>query len=275
MLKPPLFEMYDNYLKRTAHTAQDVTPLEWCRRQTSGPAAAALASALGPNYAGKLRVLAGAGVAAVRPETFRAALNALTTMPAPDNYKDLHARTRGLSPVTERDHIFEKRFFLNNPDFSESMDMFEYSLAILVPSNQAMLSKLREIDPKLRVWYVHADKRPHMRRLPDGREHEFPLQALWDVHIDTYRQLGVKITPNGNSFGALVYQELMLNLDYLADDLRQQASILRRRGRAAEAEALLKKADYRKRFDPKDRAFRPGRFEQMERGKEWWLKPDS
>jgi hypothetical protein len=274
-LKQPLDDLYQKYLTRTKHTSDDVTPLEWCRRQTSGSAADQLKKALGPNYSGNLRVLAGSGVAAIRPETFKRALQGLMATNYLDNYKDLHKRTRGMSPVTERDHVFEKRFFLNNPDFSESMDMFESSLAILVPANQAMLTKLRQIEPKLKVWYVHADKRPLMQRLPDGREHEFPLQALWDVHVDTYRQLGVAVTASGKTFGGRVYEELVFNLDYLADDMREQAAILRRSGKVAEADALLKKAQYRKRSDPRDRAFRPERFEQMEPGKEWWLKDDS
>jgi hypothetical protein len=67
----------------------------------------------------------------------------------------------------------------------------------------------------------------------------------------------------------------VFNLDYLADDMRQQAALLRRKGQVAEADALLNKAQYRKRFDPKDPAFRPERFEQMEPGREWWLKDDS
>lgn len=138
------------------------------------------------------------------------------------------------------------------------MDMYENSLSVLVPSNHEMRRAILEIDFRLTVPYVHSDKTPLMRELlPHGSEHLYDLQALWDAHIYTYRQLGVKITPNGSSFGAYVYQELVDNLDYLAYDLRLS-------GRA-------EKAAYKKRFDPKDRAFRDQRFENPG----WWGAHDS
>jgi hypothetical protein len=132
--------------------------------------------------------------------------------------------------VAECDHIAESRFFINNPHFSGSMDMVENGLALPVPRNAEMLGWLRERDPQLLVPYTHADKRPPMQRLPDGREAEFPLQAVWDCHVDTYNQLGVKITPYANSLGALVHQDLVFNLGMLANDMRQQAVIYRKLG---------------------------------------------
>jgi hypothetical protein len=153
----PLDTAYQKFLTRTKHNGDAVTPLEWCRLQRSGKFAEVLTTELGPNYAGKLRVLAGSGSAAVRRETFEAAARALTEGGHVDNYLDLCDRTKRLYPVTERDHIFEKRFFLNNPDFSESMDMYEHSLAVLVPANHAMLDALKKIDPSIGVEYVHAD----------------------------------------------------------------------------------------------------------------------
>jgi hypothetical protein len=49
----------------------------------------------------------------------------------------------------------------------------------------------------------------------------------------------------------------VFNLDYLADDMRQQAALLRRKGQVAEADVLLNKAQYRKRFDPRTLPFDP------------------
>ena len=67
----------------------------------------------------------------------------------------------------------------------------------------------------------------------------------------------MKLSPNGGSLGARIYQDLVANLDYLARDLRQSG--------------LAETATYRKRFDPKDRAFRPERFEQSG----WWASHGS
>jgi hypothetical protein len=270
-LKDPFHSQYQLYLARTGHLATDVSPLEWCLLQRSGASASLLRTELGPNFAAVLRTLAGSTLDAVRPETLRAVIRELRKGAHYDNYKDLCRRTKALWPVVERDHIFEKRFFLNNPNFSESMDMYELSLAVLVPRNPRMAAELRRIDPTVPIEYCHSTKRPLLQRLPDGREGEFPLQAIWDVHIDSYRQLGVKVSPNGNSFGAIVFKDLVENLDYLARDLQQQSAILRQSGRVSEANALERMANYRKRFDPKDRAFRMERFKQPQ----WWLEADS
>lgn len=113
----------------------------------------------------------------------------------------------------EVDHIFEQRFWRNNP-WIDSFDQLEEGAAIVIPKNARILDLMGE---KYRNFsYSHQEKTRLLNELiPAGHETRYSLQQIYDAHVYVYKKLGAPKEVYGENLKEMfkIYQEIVENLD--------------------------------------------------------------
>lgn len=181
---------YKEDLAKLGATPEEFPPTTWARQRSKGEHADILRKTLGNNYAGVMRFIEqGKGSkkkVIVRTNTHTVYDEFVVTF---GPYDDIDIKGHGYA--LEKDHLIEKRFFLNLPHIEASggQQMFHRGYAAVVPKTHDIADQL---GGRKMVLYVHDDKSEALRGLlPHGGEHLYKPQDIWDAHVYYYTNLGI------------------------------------------------------------------------------------
>lgn len=184
---PILAEQYSNYKSRYKTKAK--SPIEWAMITKGNLSTTELRRELGDNYKNILKAAVGQNIVTKIPSEMVKLFDKLMVVGVID-YGTLENMTRkykGFGKYYERDHLFEQRFWRNNPDVDSAFDELSQGFAFVVPKNPHIASLLPSVKP---IRYVHTEKTKLLNMLiPKGREAQFSLQQIWDAHIFTFKSL--------------------------------------------------------------------------------------
>jgi hypothetical protein len=118
------------------------------------------------------------------------------------------AKAAGIGDFFDVEHIFEQRFWRNNPALAKavgreltkkgdvfvtegySFDEKTMGFAVLVPKNEAVATRIFEKWGGQRIRYVNQTKRILLDELiPKGAEAYYTTQQIWDAHAHVMRLL--------------------------------------------------------------------------------------
>lgn len=182
--------------KRAARGESVVSPLIWASRQRTGQYRRELEIILGSGYDRRLRRARALGTASdLNQDGLRVFLDLrqeiLTYTDMVTQRSSRSSSMLDLGAFFDADHLLEKRFINHLRDRLPDFDTGSLN-SLLVPKNQSVMRRSRQLSTEALNTYDHATKTQLMRTLiPYGEQHLFSLQQWWDAHVWVYRQLEV------------------------------------------------------------------------------------
>lgn len=187
---------YNLSIKRRKN--KDLSALDWATKPVSKGATDELTRLFGPNYRPLLRQFKHKRIVKKLEPADIAHYDKYVAKGIID-YGTLANANRKFGHLYEVDHLFEQRFW-NSPHLVVAFDVHGQSFAFLVPKN-AYIAHLLQKDVSQsvkRIKYVHTEKTSLLRKLiPNGKEHLFTVQQIWDAHIFTFDSLGFTLDKHG------------------------------------------------------------------------------
>jgi len=180
--------------KRDKKPFKDINAFEWAIKPVPNGAADELTRLFGPRYRPLLRQFKHKGIIKTLSRGDMDHYDKFFDLGV-TRYKSLAASNHTFGKLFEADHIFEQRFWNNNPNLKSSFDHKGEGWTFLVPKNHYIAAQLEAdvVNKAHQIRYIHTEKTRFLRDLiPHGKERFYSIQQIWDAHLITFDAFGVK-----------------------------------------------------------------------------------
>jgi hypothetical protein len=194
---------YNRYLQpKLRKKLPALDPASWAKKQVRGLPNQLLKRELGEDFVGAINRAERAD--SLSPELTMRHINGYDQLVARGvvdygTIRNLRNRLRKEIPdigkILEIDHVFEQRFWRNNPNLATAFDEKGLGMAFVVPKNPTVSRRMFMTAGGHRIRYVHTVKTRLLKELiPNGAEALVTVQEMWDAHVHVLRLLGTHET---------------------------------------------------------------------------------